>query len=76
MTDQEVTLTIPDPTHVQLTIAGTLTENLTGDLDPNYPGWGLGDWTCGPEHPLAGGQPGIVLTGQWRTQPIINYPID
>jgi hypothetical protein len=73
---QEVTLTVSDSTHVQLTVAGPLTENLAADLDPNYPGWGQGDWTCGPEHPLARVQPGVVLTGKWHTQPIINLPID
>ena len=76
MAGQEVTLTVPDNTHIQMTVVGPLTENLAADLDPNYPGWGQGDWTCGPEHPLARLQPGVVLTGNWQTQPIIHYPID
>jgi hypothetical protein len=73
---QEVTLTVPDSAHIQVTVAGPLTENLTAELDPHYLGWAQGDWTCGPEHPLAQVQPGVVLTGKWRTQPIIDYPID
>jgi hypothetical protein len=76
MVGEEVTLTVPDSAHIQLTIAGPLTENLTAELDPHYLGWAQGDWTCGPEHPLARVQPGVVLTGKWQTQPIIDYPID
>jgi hypothetical protein len=73
---QEVTLTVPDSAHVQMSVAGPLTENLAGDLDPNYTGWGLGDWACGPEHPLARVQPGVILTGKWQSQAIISMPID
>jgi hypothetical protein len=72
---QQVTLTIPDSLHAQLVVSGPFTENLTADLDPNYPGWGVGDWTCGPEHPLGRVQPDAVLTGQWRIQPVVNVPI-
>jgi hypothetical protein len=73
--NQEVTLTVPDSTHIQLTVTGPLSENLAADMISAYPGWGEGDWTCGPQHPLARVQPGIVLTGKWRTQPIVDLPI-
>jgi hypothetical protein len=72
---QQVTLTIADSAHVQLVVSGPFTENLTADLDPNYPGWGVGDWTCGPGHPLGRVQPDAVLTGQWRIQPVLDLPI-
>jgi hypothetical protein len=72
---QQVTLTIADSAHAQLVVSGPFTENLTADLDPNYPGWGVGDWTCGPGHPLARVQPDAMLTGQWRIQPVVNVPI-
>jgi len=72
---QEVTLTVPDSAHIQITVAGPLTENLTADLDPNYLGSGQGEWTCGPEHPLARVQPSVVLTGKWQTYAIIDIPI-
>jgi hypothetical protein len=72
---QQVTLTIADSLHAQLVVSGPFTENLTADLDPNYPGWGVGDWTCGPGHPLGRVQPDAVLTGQWRLQPVVAVPI-
>jgi hypothetical protein len=75
ITNQEVRLTVPDSTHIQLTVSGPLTESLAADMIPAYPGAGEGDWTCGPQHPLARVQPGIILTGKWRTQPILNLPI-
>lgn len=73
--NQEVTLTVPDSTHIQLTVTGPLSEDLAADMISAYPGSGEGDWTCGPQHPLARVQPGIVLTGKWRTQPIVDLPI-
>jgi hypothetical protein len=73
--NQEVTLTVPDSTHIQLTVTGPLSENLAADMISAYPGSGEGDWTCGPQHPLARVEPGIVLTGKWRTHPIVNLPI-
>ncbi len=72
---QQVTITIADSAHIQVTVTGVLTQNLVGDLDPNYLGNSVGDWTCGPELPLARVQPGIILTGTWQSQPIINVPI-
>jgi hypothetical protein len=72
----QVTLTVADSAHIQLTATGPLTQSLIADLDPNYPGTGLGDWTCGPEQPLARVQPGLVLTGRWQTQPAVSVLID
>lgn len=75
MTHQEVTLTVPDSTHIQVTVAGPLTETLAADMIPAYPGSGQGEWTCGPQHPLARVHPGMILTGKWNSQPILNVPI-
>lgn len=72
---QEVTVTVPDSTHIRITVAGPLTEDLEGDMVPAYPGYGAGDWSCGPGHPLSRVQPDAVLTGQWQSQPIIDLPI-
>ena len=76
MAGQVVTLTVSDSAHIQLTVTGPLTQTLNANLDPNYPGTGLGDWNCGPEQPLARVQPGLVLTGRWQTQPAVNVFID
>jgi hypothetical protein len=72
---QEVTLTVADSFHIEMRVAGPLTDDLTGDMIPAYPGSGAGAWTCGPAHPLSRVQPGAVLTGSWSTQPIIDIPI-
>jgi hypothetical protein len=73
---QEVTLTVPDSTHIRLTVRGPLTEDLEGDMIPAYPGYGTGDWSCGPQHPLSRVQPDDVLVGQWQSHPIIDIPIE
>jgi hypothetical protein len=75
ITAQEVTLTVADSFHIGMRVAGPLSEDLTGDMIPAYPGNGSGAWTCGPGHPLSRVQPGAILIGTWSTQPIIEIPI-
>jgi hypothetical protein len=72
---QEVTVTVADSFHIGMRVAGPLSEDLTADMIPAYPGNGSGQWTCGPGHPLSRVQPDAILTGSWSTQPIINIPI-
>ena len=75
MVAQEATITVSDSSHVQFSVSGPLTESLSADMVSAYPGYGQGDWTCGPAHPLGRVQPDATLTGRWNTQPIINMPI-
>jgi hypothetical protein len=75
ITGQEVTLTVPDSTHIQLSVAGPFNATLNADMVAAYPGYGTGNWTCGPGHPLSRVQPDAVLTGQWHAQPFIDIPI-
>jgi hypothetical protein len=72
---QEVTIAVSDSSHIQFSVSGPLTESLSAEMVPAYPGYGQGDWTCGPTHPLGRVQPDATLTGHWNTQPIINLPI-
>jgi hypothetical protein len=72
---QQATITVSDSSHIQFSVSGPLTENLSAEMVPAYPGYGQGDWTCGPGHPLGRVQPDATLTGRWNTQPIINLPI-
>ena len=76
ITGQELTLTVPDSTHIQLAVTGPFSKNLAGDMISAYPGSGQGEWTCGPLDPLARVQPGVVLEGQFQTTPFINIPIE
>src|SRR4051812_14804173 len=72
---QQGTITVPDSTHVQFSVNGLFTENLSAEMIPAYPGYGQGDWTCRPDPPLDGVQPGVTLPGQWNIQPILDLPI-
>ncbi len=72
---QQATITVADSSHIQLTVSGPFSEDLSGDMIPAYPGHGQGDWTCGPGHPLSRVQPDITLPGTWNTQPILDLPI-
>ena len=67
--DQEVTLTALEGGEVRFATAGAFTDTLVATLDTAFPGYGIGDWTCGPSHPLARVQEGAVLPGQWRLNP-------
>jgi hypothetical protein len=73
---QQATISVSDSTHIQFSISGPLTDTLSATMEPVYPGYGQGDWTCGPEHPLSRVQPDAVLTGRWNAQPIIDLPIE
>ncbi|HUR93554.1 MAG TPA: hypothetical protein VMY76_03150 [Gemmatimonadales bacterium] len=66
---QEVTLTLLDNGRFQLAAAGPFADTMVADVDTAYPGSSFGEWSCGPEHPLARVQEGVVLTGHWGTQP-------
>jgi len=72
---QEATITVSDSSHIQFSVSGPMTESLSAEMVPAYPGYGQGDWTCGPGHPLGRVQPDATLTGHWTTEPIINLPI-
>jgi hypothetical protein len=73
---QEATITVSDSSHIQFSVSGPLTESLSAEMVPAYPGYGQGTWTCGPGHPLGRVQPDAILTGRWNTQPIIDVPIE
>jgi hypothetical protein len=72
---QEVTVSVADSFHIQVALSGVLTENLSADMVPAYPGFGTGEWTCRPEHPLSRVQPDAVLNGAWTAQPYLDIPI-
>jgi hypothetical protein len=72
---QQATITVADSSHIQFSVGGPFTENLSADMVPAYPGYAQGDWTCGPEHPLGRVQPDATLPGRWNAQPIIDLPI-
>jgi hypothetical protein len=72
---QQVTLTVPDSTHIQFSVSGLFTDNLSAEMLAAYPGYGQGDWTCRPDHPLDRVQPGVTLPGRWTAQPIPDLPI-
>ena len=73
---QEIRVTVSDSFHISFEVSGPLTEHLLGDMIPQYPGWGSGEWTCGAGHPLSRVQPDVALPGRWQTVPIINIPIE
>jgi hypothetical protein len=50
-------------------------ENLSAEMTPAYPGYGQGDWTCRPDHPLDRVQPGVTLPGTWNATPMPDLPI-
>jgi hypothetical protein len=68
---QEVTLSRIENGQFQLSAAGPFADTLRADVDTALPGYSSGRWTCGPEHPLARVHPGLVLDGNWQTQPVI-----
>jgi hypothetical protein len=72
---QQATISVVDSSHIQFSVSGPFTENLSAEMTPAYPGYGQGDWTCGPDHPLDRVQPGATLPGRWSTQPILDLPI-
>ena len=53
MVAQQATISIPDSTHIVFSIGGPLTDTLSATMVAAYPGYAQGDWSCGPEHPLA-----------------------
>jgi hypothetical protein len=72
---QQATISVADSSHIQFSISGSFTANLSGDMVPAYPGYAQGNWTCGPDQPLGRVQPDATLPGRWNTQPIIDLPI-
>jgi hypothetical protein len=72
---QEATITVSDSTHIQFSVSGPFSENLSAEMTPAYPGYGQGDWTCRPDHPLDRVQPGVTLPGTWNTSPMPDLPI-
>ena len=71
ITSQEVTLTALDGGRFQFATHGVFADTLVAEIDTAYPGWSYGEWSCGPGHPLARVQEGVVLGGHWQTQPIL-----
>jgi hypothetical protein len=70
---QEITLTLLDNGDFRLAVAGPFTDTLVAPTDTATPGYASGDWTCGPEHPLARVQEGVTLTGTWQVFPEIPF---
>jgi hypothetical protein len=75
LVEQQATITVPDSSHIQFSVSGPFTESLSAEMSPAYPGFGQGDWTCGPEDPLGRVQPDVTLPGRWHSQAIIDLPI-
>jgi hypothetical protein len=72
---QPATITVPDSSHIQFSVSGPFTVDLSADMAPASPGYGQGDWTCEPGHPLGRVQPDATLVGRWNIEPILDLPI-
>ena len=70
ITSQAVTLAA-DGGRFQFATHGVFADTLVAEIDTAYPGWSYGEWSCGPGHPLARVQEGVVLGGHWQAQPIV-----